>query len=550
MTRPFAITKSSDDGRLQALSSKVASKTDREDRGIGAVGFWGFGVLANCRVFSGQLRHSGVQFIYALTAGRRPAQSLSSQSPEARKPQNPRRFAPHCRPAVQQPISRWIHNHPSHEEKCMPRRSRLGSRAAIGYLAVALLPHGLAAQTHRTPDSLTNREFWEFFTRASEESGVFPSENFVSNEKTYQYVIPSLQDLTPNGVYLGVGPEQNFTYIVNVKPRLAVIIDIRRQNAMQHFMYKALFELSASRAEFAARLFSRPLRTPPSPASSASQLFDAVAAAAPSDSAFEFNWREIVAQLTVVHNFPISALDLATIRHVYSAFFEAGPEISYSYRLGTPPSPTPWLVTFAQLQSATTADSVNMSFMATEANYQWLRTMQQRNLVVPVVGDFAGPKAIRTVATYLTARGAVVTAFYVSNVEQYLFGGFGAEQRFYRNVAALPIDSTSMFIRSLPSSGPAVPTIILQSPMLAYSFRILDIRGRRVFRVPLFDTTLVFSTRPPAGASSLSLSSGGAFTSGIASIRHTLDAFETGELKSYSQLIALTKTEGWSQSAR
>ena len=97
----------------------------------------------------------------------------------------------------------------------------------------------------------------------SEEGGSFPSENFVSNEKAYQYVIPTLQrTLTPNGVYLGVGPEQNFTYIANLKPRMAVIFDIRRQNAMLHLMYKALFELSPTRAEFVSRLFSRPLPRP------------------------------------------------------------------------------------------------------------------------------------------------------------------------------------------------------------------------------------------------------------------------------------------------
>src|SRR5882762_5506124 len=108
-----------------------------------------------------------------------------------------------------------------------------------------------------TADSLTDREFWRLFTTMSEEGGTFPSENFVSNEKTYQYVIPTLQrTLTPGGVYLGVGPEQNFTYIVNLQPRLAVIFDIRRQNAMLHLMYKALFELSDSRASFVSRLFS------------------------------------------------------------------------------------------------------------------------------------------------------------------------------------------------------------------------------------------------------------------------------------------------------
>ena len=58
-------------------------------------------------------------------------------------------------------------------------------------------------------------------------------------------------------VYLGVGPEQNFTYIAALKPRMAFIVDIRRGNLQLHLMYKALFELSADRADFIFRLFSR-----------------------------------------------------------------------------------------------------------------------------------------------------------------------------------------------------------------------------------------------------------------------------------------------------
>jgi hypothetical protein len=42
-----------------------------------------------------------------------------------------------------------------------------------------------------------------------------------------------------------------------VKPKIAFIVDIRRQNLIEHLMYKALFELSADRAEFISRLLSR-----------------------------------------------------------------------------------------------------------------------------------------------------------------------------------------------------------------------------------------------------------------------------------------------------
>jgi hypothetical protein len=262
----------------------------------------------------------------------------------------------------------------------------------------------------------------------------------------------------------------------------------------------------------------------------------------PSDSAFQANWTANIERLTTAHGFAIADTDRASIRHVFSAFFEAGPDISYSYRLGSPPSVTPWFVSFAQLQTVTNADSVNMAFLSTESRYQRVRTLQQRNLIVPVVGDFGGPKAIRSVAEYLAERGATVTAFYTSNVEQYLFGGFGADQRFYRNVATLPIDSTSTFIRSLPAN-PAPNPVFFTGPA-TYTFEITDRTGARVIKSPLGDTSLVNSLLR-ANSRAITLASTAAFTSGIASISRTLEAFTAGQLGSYSQVTASTKTDGW-----
>jgi len=73
-------------------------------------------------------------------------------------------------------------------------------------------------------------------------------------------------------------------------------------------------------------------------------------------------------------------------------------------------------------------------------------------LIIPVVGDFGGDKAIRAIAQYLKGHDAIVTAFYLSNVEQYLFqpdptSRNGGAQRFYENVATLPLESFSTFIR-------------------------------------------------------------------------------------------------------
>src|SRR5580765_7779103 len=109
------------------------------------------------------------------------------------------------------------------------------------------------------PSRLSDQEFWRLSSDLSEQDGNFRSDNLVSNEQWLQHVIPDLvKTVQPGRVYLGVGPEQNFTYMAALKPAMAFIIDVRRGNLDLHVMYKALFELSADRAEFVSLLFSRP----------------------------------------------------------------------------------------------------------------------------------------------------------------------------------------------------------------------------------------------------------------------------------------------------
>lgn len=321
---------------------------------------------------------------------------------------------------------------------------------AASAIVLSLAPAAVRAQAATA--SLTDAEFWDLFTTRSERGGVFPSENFVSNEMTFQYVIPTLKrTLTPQGVYIGVGPEQNFTYIANLKPRLAVIIDIRRQNAMQHLMFKALFELSPNRAEFVSRLFSRPDVSRGAASLNAKALFEAAANAERSDSAYRANRVAIMTVLKTRHGFALAPDDSALIEQVYQTFYRAGTDINYGVRSAYASNTfSPVYPAFGELQQATNAEGAQMAFLANDENYLTVRDMQLRNLIVPVVGDFGGPSAIRSVGEYLRKKSLTVTAFYVSNVEQYLYRDAGASDRFYASVSALPFDSTSKIIRSVP----------------------------------------------------------------------------------------------------
>src|ERR1700675_1931802 len=103
------------------------------------------------------------------------------------------------------------------------------------------------APVQNLPDRFTDSEYWSLINEFSEPGGYFRSDNFISNETTFQYVIPELQKkVKTGGVYLGVGPDQNFSYIAPLHPKLAIITDIRRQNMLLHLVYKALFEMSAN----------------------------------------------------------------------------------------------------------------------------------------------------------------------------------------------------------------------------------------------------------------------------------------------------------------
>ena len=87
------------------------------------------------------------------------------------------------------------------------------------------------------PDALSDREFWKITTEFSEPDGYFRSDNLLSNELTYPHILAELgRTAPPAGVYLGVGPEQNFNYIAVLRPKMAFIVDVRQDNQRLHLM--------------------------------------------------------------------------------------------------------------------------------------------------------------------------------------------------------------------------------------------------------------------------------------------------------------------------
>jgi hypothetical protein len=320
------------------------------------------------------------------------------------------------------------------------------SRRRFLALTSLALVIGLTIAAASLPTRLGDQDFWRLSKESSEPDGVFRSDNLLSNELGLQLVVPELVRSTKRGrVYLGVGPEQNFTYIAATKPAMAFIIDIRRGNLDLHLMYKALFELSANRAEFVSRLFSRRKPEGLNGKSTIAEIFDAVSNAPNDPALFNQNLQAIDNLLLKKHGFALSDDDVEGIKYVYSAFFLYGPKIRYSSTSGFGGGVQP---TYSDLMRAVDKEGVERGYLATEEDFRFIKELETRNLVVPIVGNFGGPKAIRAVGKYLKEKDAIVSAFYLSNVEQYLRQD-SLWNSFCGNVAALPLDESSTFIRSV-----------------------------------------------------------------------------------------------------
>jgi hypothetical protein len=230
---------------------------------------------------------------------------------------------------------------------------------------------------------------------------------------------------------------------------MVFLVDVRRGNLDLQLMYKALFELSADRAEFVSRLFSKKRPEGLERNASAAEIFAAFKGVESSDALYKENLKAIDDQLLTKHHFALSDGDVQGVEYVYHAFFNFGPQLNYSSTGGFGGRYQP---SYADLMAGTDEAGNTRSFLANEENFNVLKALETKNLMVPVVGNFAGPKAIRAVGEYLKSRGATVSAFYLSNVEQYLYQD-RIWTNFCRNVATLPLDPTSTFIRSVRGGG-------------------------------------------------------------------------------------------------
>lgn len=314
-------------------------------------------------------------------------------------------------------------------------------------LTASVLAVATGAAAAQTPARLSSAEFAALSARLSEPPGYFDTDNLISNEDSYLHAVTGLvRHGVRGGAYVGVGPDQNFSYIAAIRPHIAFVIDIRRANLLEQLLFKALFARARNRLDYLCLLFGEapPADTAGWGARDVGRLV-AYVKGHPPDSVSAARARHAVLAAVRSFGMALSPEDLATIERFHQTFITQGVDLRMTSfgrpeRLDYP--------TYGDLLRQTDLDGRQAGYLAHEADFRFVQALQRRNLVVPVVGDLAGPTAVRAIGRYVRAHHEVVTAFYASNVEQYLFRS-GTFSRWAANVAALPRDGRSVIIRSV-----------------------------------------------------------------------------------------------------
>lgn len=279
--------------------------------------------------------------------------------------------------------------------------------------------------------------FGRLLAALSEPEAGRAADNFVSNEDSFGRVCDDLQQQAPAGsAYLGVGPDQNFSYLARCRPALAFVVDFRRGNALVHLLHKAIMERAEGRVAYLARLMGRdpgPIAGTPS----ADELVTRFAAAPLDPARLDRSIADAVAGLIAREAIRPDEVDaFATIARRL-----AGPGMNARF-LALAMYPT-----YGTLVRARTRQGRPAHFLADEASYQAVRQLEQADGVLPVVGDFAGKVTLRAIGDRLRRADLRLGVFYISDVEFFLLRA-GRFPAYAANLDALPWHPDAVLIRT------------------------------------------------------------------------------------------------------
>lgn len=339
----------------------------------------------------------------------------------------------------------------------MTHRMTLGTAraalVAVGLLGLSAtgLARGVATRDIQVASVLSDTSFAGTVARLSEAPGYFDSDNLISNETSYLHAVSRLRELgVRGGAYIGVGPDQNYSYIAAIRPSIAYLIDIRRDNLLMHLMFKALFERSRNRLEYLCHWIGRPV--PDDAGAWTDRPIEDILArldSIPADPAAAATETDSIVATVDRYGVPLSTTDIETIRRFHTEFSRWGLDLRFT---STGRQPRYYYPTLRQLILERDLEGHEAGYLASAAGWKVVKDLHAANRVIPVVGNLAGASAFPAIAREIAVRGEPVAALYVSNVENYIWRD-GTFSRFAATAARLPRNAHSVIIRSFFGGG-------------------------------------------------------------------------------------------------
>jgi hypothetical protein len=340
------------------------------------------------------------------------------------------------------------------------------------------------------PPSRSPRELFE--TLGERERHHLP-QNYVSSETSQLQVAPLLLERRrPGGAYIGVGAEQNFSYIALVEPEVAFIIDPRRSIVLLHLLYKAMFDKARTRSEFVSFMIGRGYDASDEPPRNA-RVADVIAHVEELGQFPELSRTTLAVlmdRISTKFGFKLTARDRATLTEINKEFYEHELDIRFEQEGKIDPG----YVKFREQLALRAPNGKELGFLSHDRAFRYVQRMHRENRIFVMVGDLAGDKALSGIAAYLKAEQIPLRTFYVSNLEEPLFA-LKTWPKWVKNLEALPADEHAVFIRTWfggdrhPYQLPGLRTTTLLQPLADFRAREQQGSGWPSYRALVFDAS-------------------------------------------------------------
>lgn len=275
-------------------------------------------------------------------------------------------------------------------------------------------------------------------------TGPSSADNLMTNEDSLASVMDQIRSESPPGtVFLGVGPDQNYTFIATARPIEAYLLDYRKKNQLLHLMHLALIAKSPNRIDYLENYWARRVKvgliSPPNDdhSKTTEKLLLLFRRSELDQQFLAQNIGDVMSEL--LNSQFLDANEIEEVGRIQKRLAGPGPEARFLALKMYP--------TIASLISMKTRAGKPGHWLAGDDYYQEVRELCFQQKIYPVVGDWSGQLCLKKLAAHLNSTEKKVGLVYISDVEFFLLRG-NRFSHYIENLARLPLHDEVRIVRT------------------------------------------------------------------------------------------------------